>query len=243
MIESQNLTPPTRALAVGAHFDDIEFGCGATLAKWASAGTEVHCCVLTDGSKGTWDPDRDLANLVAERRREQEAAADVLGVKAVHFLEFVDGELVDGIDQRAALSAVIREAKPDVVLGHDPWKRYRVHPDHAAAGHLTINAIVAARDPHFFPNQGEPHRPTTLLLFEAEEQDHVEDAETFLEKKVEALLAHKSQWKSTMGIDEDSPAAADQRAAFKVQIAQAARAAGQHAGLASAEAFKRIEPL
>ena len=57
---------------------------------------------------------RWLSDLVAERRREQRAAADVLGVKAVHFLDFIDGELVDGITERAALSAVIREAKPEL---------------------------------------------------------------------------------------------------------------------------------
>ncbi len=51
---------PDRALAVGAHPDDIEFGCGATLAKWAAAGCRVHHLILTDGSKGSWDSDADL---------------------------------------------------------------------------------------------------------------------------------------------------------------------------------------
>ena len=51
-----------------------------------------------------------------------------------------------------AVVAVIRRARPDVVLTHDPWKRYRLHPDHRAAGFLVLDAIVAARDPHFFPN-------------------------------------------------------------------------------------------
>ena len=72
-----DLPTPARALAIGAHPDDVEFGCGATLAKWAEAGAEVRLLVLTDGSKGTWDPAADLGTLVATRRREQDASAAV----------------------------------------------------------------------------------------------------------------------------------------------------------------------
>ncbi|HNJ98820.1 MAG TPA: PIG-L family deacetylase, partial [Ilumatobacteraceae bacterium] len=68
---SRDLQTPTSALAVGAHPDDVEFGCGATLAKWADAGCVVHHLVLTDGSKGTWNPDADITALVASRRQEQ----------------------------------------------------------------------------------------------------------------------------------------------------------------------------
>jgi LmbE family N-acetylglucosaminyl deacetylase len=69
---------PTSALAIGAHPDDIEFGCGATLAKWAAAGCRVHHLVLTDGSKGSWDPDADLGVLVAAREAECRSAAEVI---------------------------------------------------------------------------------------------------------------------------------------------------------------------
>jgi LmbE family N-acetylglucosaminyl deacetylase len=59
-----NLPVPERALAIAAHPDDVEFGCGATLAKWAAAGCEVSHLVCTDGSKGSWDPSEDTARLV-----------------------------------------------------------------------------------------------------------------------------------------------------------------------------------
>ena len=243
MTNREDLTVPTRVLAFGAHADDVEFGCGATLAKWAAGGAEVHLCVMTDGSKGSWEPGTDLTELVALRRHEQQLAADVLGAKAVHFLEFVDGELEHRVEHRAALSDVIREVRPDVVLGHDPWKRYRLHPDHRAAGHLTISAIVAARDPHFFPGRGEPHRPTTLLLFEPEEIDHLEDVTHHLDHKIEALLTHKSQWKSTMRIDESSSSSEAQVVAFKSRIEEEATAAAEGSSLRYAEAFKKVEPL
>src|SRR5581483_1244280 len=162
-----DLEVPRCALAIGAHPDDVEFGCAGTLAKWAAAGADVQLLVLTDGSKGTWDPHADLGELVRRRRHEQEAAADVLGASRVHFAGFVDGDLGTGERERSLVCEVIRRVRPDVLVGHDPWKRYRLHPDHRRAGELVVEGLVAARDPHFFPGQGlAPHRPDRLLLFE-----------------------------------------------------------------------------
>jgi len=170
-----NLPVPARALAVGAHPDDVEFGCGGTLAKWAADGCEIFHLVCTDGSKGTWDPATDPAELVVTRRKEQRAASLALGGKGeVIFLGWPDGELESGLRQRLEVASSIRKIRPDVVLGHDPWKRYRLHPDHRNAGFLLTDGIVAARDPLFFPELGDPpHRPATLLLFEADEPDHL----------------------------------------------------------------------
>jgi LmbE family N-acetylglucosaminyl deacetylase len=236
-----DLPVPVRALAIGAHPDDIDFGCGGTLAKWAAAGCAVTELVLTDGSKGSWDPTADRAALIALRREEQRAAAAALGAGTVVFLDHVDGELTSGLAERAEVCRVIRQARPDVVLGHDPWKRYRLHPDHRHAGFLAVEAIVAARDPHFFPEQGlAPHRPGSLLLWEADEVDHVEGVEGFLDAKLAALLAHRSQWLSTMGIDADRAAEGD---AFETRVRQRAAEAGAAAGLPIGEAFKRIDRL
>ena len=74
-----NVPTPASALAVGAHPDDVEFGCGGTLARWAAEGCVVHHLVLTDGSKGTWDLEADAATLVTRREEEQREAAAALG--------------------------------------------------------------------------------------------------------------------------------------------------------------------
>lgn len=234
---------PRRVLAVGAHPDDIEFGCGATLARWAASGAEVVLLVLTDGSKGTWDVDADLAALVEVRRMEQEDAAAALGAAAVEFLDLVDGELETGRAERASVCEVIRRVQPDTVVGHDPWKRYRLHPDHRRAGELILDGIVAARDAHFFPDRGPAHRPDRLLLFEADAPDHIEDAEPGFDAKLAALLCHRSQWRSTLGIEAGTPAEAAQRQALADRLREEATTAAEGHGLRLGEAFKRLEPL
>jgi LmbE family N-acetylglucosaminyl deacetylase len=235
------LALPSIALAIGAHPDDIEFGCGGTLAKWAAAGCRIHHLVCTDGSKGSWDPDEDPARLVAIRQDEQREASRRLGGDGtVTFLGWTDGELESGLRQRWEVAYWIRRVRPDVVLGHDPWRRYRLHPDHRNAGFLATDGIVAARDPHFFPEQGEgPHRPGTLLLWEADEPDHVENIAAFEDRKLEALLAHRSQFRSTMRIDDASSSVE----AFAARLRDRHRNAGAAAGFTAAEAFKILRDL
>jgi LmbE family N-acetylglucosaminyl deacetylase len=207
----------------------------------------VHHLIFTDGSKGSWDVTADTAALVRTRQDEQRAAAKALGATGEQvFLANVDGELDSGLDQRREVALWIRRLRPTVVLGHDPWKRYRLHPDHRHAGLLAVEGIVAARDPHFFPDQGVPHhRPDELLLFEADEPDHVEDVAGFADRKVAALLSHTSQLLSTMGIDEtaDEPTAAAQQAAFEHEVHARLMERGALEGVALGESFKRMGDL
>jgi len=237
---TRDLPTPSVALAIGAHPDDVEFGCGATLAKWAAGGCTVHHLVCTDGSKGTWDVDADLATLIATRQEEQRAAARALGARGdVVFLGAVDGDLEPTRELRSEVVAWIRRLRPDVVLGHDPWKRYRLHPDHRHAGELLCDAIVAARDPHFFRELDLPHhRPSTLLLWEADQPDHVEDVTGFVEPKLDALLAHASQFESTMKATDD-----EAMEKFRTRIRARLGGLGEAHGFAAAEVFKRISDL
>jgi LmbE family N-acetylglucosaminyl deacetylase len=243
---THNLAVPATALAIGAHPDDVEFGCGATLAKWADAGCVVHHLICTDGSKGTWNPDADIAALAAQRHSEQgEAARRLSGANAglVVFLDHVDGELDSDLKTRGEVAGVIRELRPEVVLGHDPWKRYRLHPDHRHAGLLACEGIVAARDPHFFREQGlTAHRPNALLLFEADEPDHVEDVGGddghHLARKLDALEAHTSQFESTMKAVDD-----EQLAAFRSRVTSRLADLGEPFGYSAAEVFKLITDL
>lgn len=238
-----DLPIPTRALAIGAHPDDVEFGCGATLAKWAQAGCVVDHLILTDGSKGTWDRDSDIDALVETRRDEQRCAARALGAAGeVVMLGNIDGELESALAARERVAYWIRRLEPEVVLGHDPWKRYRLHPDHRHAGWLTLDGVVAARDPHFHPDHDVGHhRPSTILLFEAEEPDHAEDVTGFGETKVAALLEHRSQLHSTMHIAPDDDGT--QLDAFRTRVLTRLREHGEQVGVAEAELFRALRDL
>lgn len=235
-----NLPVPASALTIGAHPDDAEFGAGGTLARWASAGCDVAMLVVTDGSKGTWDESIPTADLVEARRVEQRRAANVLGAGQVIHLDHVDGEVEATMELRAEICRWIRTVRPQVVLGHDPWRRYMLHPDHRASGFGLIDGVVAARDHLFFPEQElAKHRPETILLWQADAPDHYEDIAPTFDQKIEALLCHSTQTSTTMGNAHDSPEA---REAFVAEMRTEAAERGGPAGFALGENFKLIRP-
>jgi LmbE family N-acetylglucosaminyl deacetylase len=236
------LSTPGSALAVAAHPDDVEFGAGGTLARWASEGCVVHHLVLTDGSKGTWDLDADAAELVAARQVEQRAAASALGATGeVRFLGRVDGQLEADVHTRLEVARAIRELRPDVVLGHDPWRRYRLHPDHRAAGWLVCDGVVAAREPHERVAGLPAWRPSALLLWEADEPDLLVDVSGHVDAKLDALLAHATQLHSTMDVPDPTDGAAVAR--FRRRVLDKLATWGRQAGVAHAEAFKLLDDL
>ncbi len=155
------------------------------------------------------------------------------------FLGRVDGELDSDRSTRGEVARVIRELRPDVVLGHDPWKRYRLHPDHRNAGLLTCDAIVAARDPHFHPeHELAHHRPRALLLWEADQPSHAEDVAATADRKLHALEAHQSQFESTMLAVDD-----EQLGAFRTRVRDRLADLGAPHGFAAAEVFALITDL
>jgi LmbE family N-acetylglucosaminyl deacetylase len=235
------LPRPRRVMAIGAHPDDVEFGAGATIFNWTSNGTEATFVVVTDGSKGSWDPEIDRAALVERRMREQRRAAEILGATRVEWLEQTDGELQHSPELREEIARLIRVHRPDVVLTHDPWQRYQLHPDHRTTGLLAIDAVVAAREPLFYPGQGlEPHRPSTVLLWSADEPDHAEsvDSRAFT-AKVEALLCHASQSETTMG---DTARSAEARDRFIERVDDWLRSPALGPDTDRVETFKRLVP-
>lgn len=234
---------PERALTIGAHPDDAEFGAGGTIAKWAAAGCEVSMLILTDGSKGSWDQGTVPAELVNRRSAEQDRAAAILGAAQVVMGDYVDGELVYDLKLRADVCRWIRRLRPTVVLSHDPWRRYMLHPDHRAAGWAAIDGVVAARDHLFFPEQISEglgkHRPEAILLWAPDDPNHWEDVSTTFETKIEALLCHSSQTRTTMGNAHDSPEA---RAEFVSRIRDWSVQQGTPAVMEVAEAFRLLRP-
>jgi LmbE family N-acetylglucosaminyl deacetylase len=236
-----NLNPiPKSVLAIGAHPDDVEFNCFGTLAKWSKFGSNIQIAIMTDGSKGTWNENEDLKQLVKTRKKEQISAAELIG-SSVYFLDYVDGELEHKRSTVEQVTKLIRQTKPEVIITHDPFKKYRLHPDHRNCGMIVFDAVVAARDPHFFKELNlKHHRSNKMLLFEQEETDHLEVISDYIEIKVNALLKHVSQYESTMDITDAKDV--QQIDKFYKWIQEIANSAGSSIKQ-PAESFKLIENI
>jgi LmbE family N-acetylglucosaminyl deacetylase len=221
----------TSALVIFAHPDDAEFMCGGTVASWVNEGTEVHYCVVTDGSAGSNEPGMTREVMVPIREREQRAAAEVLGVRSVSFLGFVDGELQVDLETRRAVTRVVRRVRPEVLVAPDPsrlWfaNRYINHWDHKQAGTLALCAVMpdAPSRPQFpeLLDEGlEPFEVPNLWLGSEDADIHVDITST-IDTKLAALAAHQSQH-----AEASAP-----------WVRERARQVGEGAGVEYAEAFK-----
>jgi len=201
---TEEAAPPTGpVLAVFAHPDDAEISAGATLAKWAASGREVHLLILTNGDRGSSDPATDRDELARTRVAETESAAKVLGLASARVLATHDGDLENVPEIRAEVVRAIRILRPDTVLTCDPtaWifeNRYFNHRDHRMAGEIALDATFpAAGNPHFFTEQLSedlrPHDVKDVWLGWSNEPTRHEDVTGFLPTKLAALAEHASQ--------------------------------------------------
>ncbi len=196
---------PQKAMIIVAHPDDPEFFCGGTIARWCAAGSEVSYLILTNGNKGSDDPTMTPEKLTTLRRQEQQAAANVLGVKQVIYLDEPDGELRPTLDLRRRVVTEIRRYKPDAVITLDPSRYfygndYINHADHRAAGEVAIDAVFpAARNLMYHPEllaEGLlPHTVKEVYLAGGEPPTAWIDISELLDTKIKAILCHASQIK------------------------------------------------
>ncbi|MFC2058120.1 PIG-L deacetylase family protein [Chloroflexota bacterium] len=189
---------PGRVMVVTPHPDDAEFGCAGTIAQWIREGSEVIYVVCTNGDKGSGDPDMTSERLTDIRRKEQLAAAEVLGVKEVIFLDHPDGGLEDTPLFRGQIVREIRRFRPDLVFCADPHRRYHWHRDHRISATATLDAIFPyARDHLFYPEHKAegltPHKVKEACTWGAENPDTFFDISDTFETKLAALSCHKSQ--------------------------------------------------
>jgi len=226
-------------LVVGAHPDDNDFGAGATVGKAGAQGANVIYLIATTGQRGSSDATMTPEKLSAVRKKEQEAAAGVLGVREVHFLDYVDGELIPDIRLKERIVTFLRRYRPEIVFTMDPsffyFKDFGFvnHSDHRAIGEATLDACYPlARDRLSFPSHQEaglnPHKVKELLLhsFVPENANFFVDVTDTFDLKIKALSRHKSQVSDIQKLAE--------------RMRERAEAAGRLAGCRYAEAFVRL---
>jgi len=231
------VTVPFRALVVTAHPDDMEFGSAGTLAKWADAGAEITLCIATDGSTGTQDRELIGDKLSQLRREESRAAADVIGVRDLLWLDYRDGYVEYTLDLRKDIARAFRTYKPHRFMVIDPTPtiddRFINHPDHRAVGLASLDvSMTAGTTPGHFPellDEGlSPWRGLRELWIAGPAGGpRVIDVSDHIDRKIDALRCHQSQVGDNI----------EEIAAF-VRKYTAER--GQPHGYAHAEAFRVI---
>lgn len=158
-------------LAIGAHPDDIEFGCGGTLSRYALQGHEVHLLVLTDGGRG---------GDAAERRKEQEEAATVLGARLVSWGGYEDTQVPLERDIIQKIEGILEVVQPELILVHYGDD---THQDHRNVSAAVVTASRYARNVLFYEG------PTTVGF----NPSVFVEIDALLQRKLAALRAHSSQ--------------------------------------------------
>ena len=191
------------ALVIVPHPDDADFLAAGTIASWTRDGWHVILVVITDGSKGTEDPDTTPEQIIRIRKEEQLRASAHLGIHDIIFLGYEDGLLEDSHHLREDLTRLIRTHRPRRVICMDPTMRYAGdgyvnHPDHVASGNAALAAVslLARNRPsfrHLLADGLEPHKVAELYIGGTEQPNHWVDITATIDQKIKALCEHKSQ--------------------------------------------------
>lgn len=190
-----------RLMCVFAHPDDESMGTGSTLAKYAQEGIETYLVTATRGEKG-WSgkPEDYPGSLALARQRQAEliSAAQVLGLRQVYFLDYIDGELnqVDSQEAIQKIARYLRLVRPQVVITFGPDGSYG-HPDHIAISQLTSAAIIAAADCDFIDTDHLPSHRTSKLYYMMDTRELWETVEALvgeLSMQVNGTLRKPVMW-------------------------------------------------
>ena len=169
------MTQPLKLMCILAHPDDESLGTGGILAKYAAEGIETYLVTATRGERGWYGDEREHPGLDAlgrTREAELRAAAEVLGIREVHFLDYIDGDLdlAHPAEAIAKIVSHVRRVKPDVVVTFGPAGSYG-HPDHIAISQFATTAVMEAADAHSNYYQNLSPHSVAKFYYMAETQD------------------------------------------------------------------------
>lgn len=166
-----------KVLAIGAHPDDIEIGCGGAVLRHKAMGDEVRLLVLTSGGRGGDAPDEELE---ATRCQEAKDAAKIMGLP-IECWDYQDAEIPETIDLINRIEELVKTFKPDrvyVPYGQDTHQDHRVTSNAAKSACRNVKQIL------------EYEEPSSYNSFNATYWIDISD---YIETKKEAIAAHKSQ--------------------------------------------------
>ena len=232
-IDDLRALPIEKILVIVAHPGDIELWCGGTVCRFTDAGKHVAYLLFNKAPDGIGNATRTPQEIAAMQEAEEFAAARILGVDSVTFLDWPDSEVEPGAALRQELVLQIRHHRPDLIITHDPAIIYRPHPDHRVLGSAALDGIFSnADDPLSRAGQNQKEslpfqNLQEVWLFTIQSANTWINITTTLERKIAARLAHTSQ-------HVDPEALARYWRDRSVAI-------GKPAGLEAAEAFKQVD--
>jgi LmbE family N-acetylglucosaminyl deacetylase len=198
----------SRALAVVAHPDDLEYGATGAVARWTAEGRTVTYLLATRGEAGIDTiPPAECGPL---REAEQRAAAGAVGVDVVEFLGHADGTVTYGPELRRDIAHAIRRHRPELVITanhHPTWPGGNLNtPDHRHVGQAVIDAVADAGNRWLFPEPGlDPWTGVRwVALFGSPEAGHAVDIGATFDRAVASLSAHAAYLEALGGPAPDA---------------------------------------
>lgn len=223
----------SRALAVVAHPDDMEYGAASAVARWTSQGKDVRYVLVTKGEAGIASmPPAEVGPL---RMAEQRASCAAVGVSVVEFLDHADGLVEDGLPLRRDIATAIRRHRPDVLIGinhHDGWGGPSWnHADHRAVGRSLLDAARDAGNPWLFTGETEAWSGARFVAFSSSPQaGHAVDVTEHLDAGIASLSCHATYLENL-----------DQEMDVEEFLRTGASAAGERFGVRFATAFELVD--
>lgn len=218
-------------LAIGAHPDDVELGCGGTLAKLISEGKKVAIIDLTQGELGT-------RGTKETRKEEAEEAAKILGISARENLKMKDGFINNSEEYQMRIVKMIRKYQPEIVFANAIDDR---HPDHAKASKLASDACFLAGlrkiETDLEGEAQESWRPKHVfhyIQWKNIKPEFVIDISNFMDKKIASCLAYKTQFYDPKSNEPMTPIATKD---FQESLTYRAQDLGRLSGVEYAEGF------
>ena len=218
-------------LAFGAHPDDVELGCAGALLLAVAEGKKVGIVDLTKGELGT-------RGTTSQRLKEAQLAAEVMGIEVRENLGMADGFFENNKENQFAIIETIRKYQPSIIFCNAPEDR---HPDHGRAAQLVVDSaflagLVKIQSTHNGVAQA-PWRPTQVFHYIQSRNltpSFVVDISAFMDKKMESILAHSSQFYDPNSTEPETFISGN---AFLEFVKGRAKELGHQIGVAYAEGF------
>ena len=200
ILPTPDISSAKRILCIQPHYDDNDIGAAGVLTQLAKNGAEIIYLTVTNDLMGVVDDSLSDEEAAQALKRDQFAAAKIVGVKEQYWLGYPDAGEYGYFDVRRDLLKHIRLIKPDFVFTCDPWLTYEGHRDHIQTGLATVEAVmftglkkIASSDPEV-DSVYEGHSINGIAFYFTREPNMIADITSTWEDKIGALRCYEAQF-------------------------------------------------